>query len=169
MLLPQHRSRHGVFPTLPVRENLTMAALYKCRLMRRLPVVSESRQSSLTRSWIDKLAITTRGPRDDIRTLSGGNQQKVLLGRALAADAELIILDEPTIGLDVSTKADLFRLLRNLARDGTAIVIVDSDLEELANIATRILIVHQGMAVEDLGEGPFSETDILQRCFAYLR
>jgi ABC-type sugar transport system ATPase subunit len=85
-----------------------------------------------------------------VRTLSGGTQQKVLLARWLAAESRVLVLDEPTRGVDIATKAEIYRLLRRLAGDGVAIVVISSDVEELEVIADRVLVLRGGRVVAEL-------------------
>jgi ABC-type sugar transport system ATPase subunit len=93
--------------------------------------------------------------------LSGGNQQKVLVGRWLASGADIIILDEPTVGIDVGAKADIYQLLRHLAAEGAAILIVSSDIEEVMTIADRILVMAQGHLVGNFLKGQATQAEIL--------
>lgn len=164
MLIPEDRL-DGIFRDLVVRENISLTALHHCRRWRRVPLVQVRRERGLAGNWIRALNIKSRGVEDRVTSLSGGNQQKVLLARALAARSELVVLDEPTKGLDVSAKAELFEIMQRLVRDGIAVIVVDADLEELANVSDRFLILSGGTAIEELEAGQ-SEKDLLERCFA---
>jgi ABC-type sugar transport system ATPase subunit len=166
MLIPENR-QDGVFRDFSVGENLTICALDQCRVAAAVPWTSRRRETRFAQTWIDRLGIKAPGPGVNALTLSGGNQQKVLLARAVVAERDLIVLDEPSVGLDVAAKQDLFNLVRQLAAEGRAIVIVDSDLQELLEVAERLLVVWRGVAVDALDNDDCSEADLLEKCFAH--
>ena len=95
-------------------------------------------------------------------TLSGGNQQKVVLGRALAAGSEVLVCDEPTAGIDVGARAEIYALLAQLAAEGTGIVVVSSDVMELMGLCHRILVVREGRVVAEFGHGSTSEEELVR-------
>ncbi|MEA2290397.1 MAG: ribose transport system ATP-binding protein, partial [Solirubrobacteraceae bacterium] len=167
MLLPENRQEEGLFRGFSVKDNLTIATLPSCRVSGPVPITSRRRELGLTEEWMQRLSIKAAGPDVAIETLSGGNQQKILLGRALAAGTDLIILDEPTVGLDVNAKRELFDQLRAVAAQGKGVVIVESDLEELVGIADRLVIVSKGCVVERMPPGRHTEEAVLERCFAH--
>jgi ABC-type sugar transport system ATPase subunit len=167
MLLPENRKEEGLFGGFTLKDNVTIATLERCRAASRVPVTAERREVAMTRHWMERLSIKASGPLARIETLSGGNQQKILLGRALAAEADLVILDEPTVGLDVNAKRELFAQLRQVAAEGMAVVVAESDFEELVGIADRIVIVNRGHVVERMPPGRHSEEAVLERCFAH--
>jgi ABC-type sugar transport system ATPase subunit len=136
-LVPEERAARGLVPTFTLRENLFLPARFRW-----LRVARERREAML---WIDRLRIRAAGPDAPIGSLSGGNQQKVLLARALARHPRVLLLDEPTQGVDVGAKAEIHTLVRQLAREGTAILISSSDLPELLALAHRIGVVREGM------------------------
>ena len=116
---------------------------------------------------IDRLRIVTTGPEQRIATLSGGNQQKALLSRWLVGRAtRVLMLDEPTKGVDVGAKAEILRFVAGLAASGVAVVIVSSDLEEIAAIAHRVVVLREGQVVAELTR-PFTEAEILQHCYEH--
>jgi ribose transport system ATP-binding protein len=155
--------------TRSIRENIVLAHMDKCRRFALAPLPSRQRELEVTREQISQLRVATRGPAERVGTLSGGNQQKVLLGRWLMdKDLRVLMLDEPTKGIDVGAKAELFRILETLARDGVAVVLVSSDLEEIADHADRVVVMVEGAAVAEL-DGTATESQMLSICYQYER
>jgi len=113
-------------------------------------VVDEARQRAIVDKFIARLAIKTSGPEQKIRELSGGNQQKVLLARWLCANPQLLILDEPTRGIDVGAKAEIQKLIRELADQGLGVLMISSELEEIVEGADRVFVLSDGVTVADL-------------------
>uniref|UniRef100_UPI003EBDD233 ATP-binding cassette domain-containing protein n=1 Tax=Microbacterium sp. bgisy207 TaxID=3413800 RepID=UPI003EBDD233 len=107
-------------------------------------IVSGAKISTITKRGIADLKIKARGPRQHVGELSGGNQQKVVLAKMLARKPKVLLMDEPTRGIDVGTKAEIYRLIRQLAAEGTAIIVVSSELPELIGMSDRIIILHEG-------------------------
>jgi ribose transport system ATP-binding protein len=103
------------------------------------------------------VGVVARGPHQEVRYLSGGNQQKVVLGKWLAVKPRVLIVDEPTRGVDVGAKQALYRLLRDLADDGMAILMISSDLPELIGMSDRILVMHEGTLAGELPAGAHEE------------
>jgi len=144
--------RTSVFYGQDVRFNLTSSVLES---FGRFGFFSRARQSRFAEARADAIGIKAAGPDAPIRSLSGGNQQKVLLGRALAGNPVLMILDEPTRGVDVRTKAEMYQLLRRLAHEeGLAIWFISSELDEVLQLADRIVVVRAGRVVDNLPRGP---------------
>src|SRR5262249_41143160 len=123
VLVPEDRTLKGLVPTMSVRENIYLPAPSIC-LRRR-------RETIAARGWIEQMRVHASGPDASIGTLAGGNQQKVLLARALRTKPRLLLLDEPTAGIDVAAKAEIHEHMRNLAATGTSILLASSDLPEL--------------------------------------
>lgn len=140
-LVPEDRKRHGFVPGQSVAANL---ALPQLRRLCRGGVIDRARERSLARRWIDELRIKTAGPSARVLTLSGGNQQKVVLGKWLAAGADVLIVDEPTRGIDVAAKMEIYQLLHRLAGRGAGILMISSELPEVLGMSDRILVMHQG-------------------------
>jgi len=156
--VPEDRRRDGLFMSLPVNHNLALASLSS---LTRLGLVSTRLLNGLGQKQVARLGIVPPRLATPVRNLSGGNQQKVLVGRWLASGADIIILDEPTVGIDVGAKADIYQLLRHLAAEGAAILIVSSDMEEVMTIADRILVMAQGRLVGNFLKGQASQAEIL--------
>jgi L-arabinose transport system ATP-binding protein len=142
VLCPEDRKKEGIFPVRSVRENLNISAR-RNHLMLRL-VTNERWEQSNCRRFIERLSIRTAGERQLIMNLSGGNQQKVILGRWLSEDVKVILLDEPTRGIDVGAKSEIYRIIHELAQNGVGIVMVSSDLPEVLGVTDRVLVMRQG-------------------------
>jgi D-xylose transport system ATP-binding protein len=140
-LLPEDRKRSGIIEGASIAANITVACLERVSTG---PVVSQMREHALAEKLVKELNVRTRSVETNIETLSGGNQQKVLVGRWLAAESKILLLDEPTRGIDVGAKVEIFHLLNRLAAEGAAIVFVSSELLEVLGVADRILIMHEG-------------------------
>jgi rhamnose transport system ATP-binding protein len=149
-LLPEDRARQGLVLPLPVRANLGLAAL---RLMSRLGVIDRTAERDSARRLIERLDI--RPPRPEVTTsnLSGGNQQKVALGKLLATRPRVLVLDEPTQGVDVGARAEIHRLIESLVEEGLAVLLISSDLPEVLGLADRILVMRGGRIVAEMASG----------------
>jgi len=140
-LVPEDRKRHGFVPTLGVAANLSLPQLAK---LGRAGLVDRAAERSLAERWIGELRIRTPGPSTRVVALSGGNQQKVVLGKWLAAGADVLIVDEPTRGIDVGAKIEIYALLDRLAAEGAGILMISSELPEVLGMSDRILVMHRG-------------------------
>jgi ABC-type sugar transport system ATPase subunit len=164
-LIPEERRSQGLLTRRTVRENVVLAHLQDFRRRHWLPTPHRRRETERTLVEIDRLRIATTGPEQVISTLSGGNQQKALLSRWLVGrETKLIMLDEPTKGVDVGAKTEILRLVSNLAAQGVAVIVASSDLEEVSAIAHRVVVLREGKMVGELMR-PVSEADILHLCY----
>jgi monosaccharide-transporting ATPase len=154
----EDRKAEGVIPEMSVRENLTLALLPR---LVRLGIVDERRQQEIVDRFIARLGIKTSGADQKIRELSGGNQQKVLLARWLCTDPKLLILDEPTRGIDVGAKAEIQALIKELADQGLGVLMISSELEEIVEGADRVFVLRDGETVADLPKHEVSEQRII--------
>jgi ribose transport system ATP-binding protein len=149
--LSEDRKAEGIVPELSVAENLTLAAL---PALTRAGVVSRTRQRALVARFMGRLGIRARDADQPVRELSGGNQQKVLIARWLATEPRLLLLDEPTRGVDVGAKAEIQALVRELAESGLGVLMASSELEELVEGSTRVVVLRDGRSVAELtGDG----------------
>jgi galactofuranose transport system ATP-binding protein len=155
---PEDRKVEGIVPALSVRENLTLALLPR---LARLGVVNKARQARVVDQFIARLGIKTTGPQQPIRELSGGNQQKVLLARWLCMQPRLLILDEPTRGIDVGAKAEIQRLIDELARGGLGVLMISSEIEELLEGCDRVGVLHDGVSVAELSGDALSPSRLM--------
>jgi ABC-type sugar transport system ATPase subunit len=156
--LPDDRKRQGLMLDLSVLDNLVIGVVANGR--RR--IVAPRRLERELSALVDRLRIKTPSLRTPVRQLSGGNQQKVILGRWLATGADVLIFDEPTAGIDVGSKAEIYTLLKELVEQGTAVVIFSSDYEELKIIADRVLVLRRGSIAGEVLRDDISETELLR-------
>ncbi|MCC7449934.1 MAG: sugar ABC transporter ATP-binding protein, partial [Anaerolineae bacterium] len=140
--LPEDRKTEGVIPALPVRRNLSMAVLP--RLANALGVISGRRETELANQQIQQLQIKTPSPNQLVAKLSGGNQQKVALGRGLATGGQVLILMGATQGIDVGVKFEIYELVAQLTAQGAAVLFVSAELPEILGVSHRILVMHRG-------------------------
>ena len=157
--LPEDRKREGILPHLSVRENLMLALQASRGAWRRLP---RAEQDALADRFIAALGIKTPHAGQPIMLLSGGNQQKVLLARALATEPRVFILDEPTRGIDVGAKAEIEKLIEALRRQGMAILLISSELEEIVRASQRVVVLRDRRHVGELAAGDLNEDAIMR-------
>lgn len=143
----EDRKAEGIIPDMSVRENITLAILPR---LVKMGIVDEARQLAIVDKFMSRLAIKASSVEQKIRELSGGNQQKVLLARWLCTDPRLLILDEPTRGIDVGAKAEIQSLIRELADQGLGVLMISSELEEIVEGADHVFVLSDGHTVVDL-------------------
>lgn len=160
--LSEDRKTEGIIPDLSVRENLTLALLPR---LSRMGVVNEARERKIVEGFIRALGIKAASMDQPIRELSGGNQQKVLLGRWLATEPRLLILDEPTRGVDVGAKRELQAIIRQKVREGCSVLLISSEFEELIEGAHEIVVMQEGRSVARLSNPGVTE-DLLIHAIA---
>lgn len=156
---PEDRKSAGIIPHLSVRENIILALQGREGIWR---TVSRKRQGELADHYIRALGISTPGPEQAVMNLSGGNQQKVLLARWLATRPQLLILDEPTRGIDVGAKAEIEKLVQSLRAEGMAILFISSELEEVVRDCQRVLVLRDRAKVGELEGDQINEQTIMQ-------
>ncbi len=144
MMLAEDRKAEGIIPSLSVRENIVLAALPR---MSRAGVVSARKQDAVVKLFMERLRIKASSPEQRVSDLSGGNQQKVLLARWLCMNPKVLLLDEPTRGIDVGAKAEVQALIDELAREGLAVLLISSELEELIEGSDRIVVLKEGAVI----------------------
>ena len=149
--VPEDRRRHGVVLDLPVEENMTLAVH---RRLFRGAWLRFGAERTLARQFIRDLAVKCAGPEAPVMSLSGGNQQKVSLARWLATQPKVLILDEPTQGVDVGAKSEIHKIVRRLARDGLAVLLISSDLPEILGMSDRIAVMRGGTLTSVLAGQP---------------
>ncbi|HET6858260.1 MAG TPA: sugar ABC transporter ATP-binding protein, partial [Streptomyces sp.] len=161
-LLPEDRKAEGIVPGLSVRENIAMAALAALPGLSRFGLVDEARIDRIVETFMERLQIKASGPHQKAGELSGGNQQKVLLARWLAMRPKVLLLDEPTRGIDVGAKAEVQKLIDELARDGLAVLLISSDTEELIEGSDRVVVLKDGAVVAELSGDDVTEDRLLR-------
>ena len=166
-LAPEDRRVQGLLLQKDIRTNTGLACI-NSRLQSRGVVVGR-RESRLCQEALNDLDITPRHPKAIVGQLSGGNQQKVLLGKWLATEPRVLLLDEPTRGIDVGTKAEIHRLVHDLAAQGVAILFASSDLEEIITLSHRVLVMHDGRIAGALGRSALTEEAIMRLATGHLQ
>ena len=156
--VPEDRHRHGIVPDLPVSTNVTLASL---RTLSRAGRLDVAREREVAAEYVRRLAIKTPSLATPVAMLSGGNQQKVALSRWLMTRPSLLILDEPTQGVDVGAKAEIYALINDLAAQGVAILLISSELPELLGMCDRIAVMRGGTIVGVLNRSEASQETIL--------
>jgi galactofuranose transport system ATP-binding protein len=154
----EDRKADGIVPDMSVRENMTLGILPR---LTSIGIVDEARQREIVDKFMKRLAIKASSAEQKIRELSGGNQQKVLLARWLCTDPKLLILDEPTRGIDVGAKAEIQALIRELADQGLGVLMISSELEEITEGADRVFVLSDGRTVADLSHAEASAGAII--------
>lgn len=157
--LPEDRKSQGIFQFMTVGENIAAAML---RALTKLGVLAKSRERTIVVDAMKALSVKASGPKAGIMSLSGGNQQKVLLARLLATQPSLMVLDEPTRGIDVGTKQEIHEQIRELARSGLAVLLISSELPEIIALSERIHVLHEGRLVTTLDRTEITEARILE-------
>jgi ribose transport system ATP-binding protein len=156
---PEDRKAEGIVAGLSVRDNIALAVLPR---MSRLGIVSEARIDAVVESYMTRLRIKASGPGQRVGDLSGGNQQKVLLARLLATVPKVLLLDEPTRGIDVGAKAEVQSLIDELAAEGLGVVLISSDAEELIEGSDRVVVLRDGVVVGVLDGDAVTTEDLLE-------
>lgn len=156
--VPEDRRRHGVIPELPISSNVTLAILSRLSRGGSIDFAEETRIAS---EYLRRLRIKAPSLHASVGTLSGGNQQKVALSRWLAVNPSVLILDEPTQGIDIGAKAEIHALIGDLAAQGMAVLMISSELPELLGMSDRIAVMHQGTMVGVLGRAEATQERLL--------
>ena len=159
-LVPEDRKGQGVVTSLSIRQNATMPVLG--RLTGFLGIIKRREETRAVAGLIQRLAIKTKSMDAAVDTLSGGNQQKVVLSKWFEAGCRVIILDEPTRGVDVGAKAEIYRLIAELAAQGLGVLLISSDLLEVIGMSDRILVMSRGRIAGELARPEFSEANIMR-------
>lgn len=145
--MPEDRKEIGLVLCRPIRENISLAALKKMRIGGLLNLAQERKSVS---NMVSRLSIKISSAENVVSSLSGGNQQKVVLAKWLLRDIDVLILDEPTRGIDVGAKAEIHRMMCELAAEGMGIIMISSELPEILGMSDRILVMHNGRITGEL-------------------
>jgi ribose transport system ATP-binding protein len=158
-LIPENRKQEGLALKRSVHENLLTASLWK--LFPRGWYQAEKARSA-TKALIDSLRIAPGDPGKSARVLSGGNQQKIVIGKWLSAGCKLFIFDEPTRGIDIGAKTEIFNLIEKLIKDGAAVLLISSELSEIVHVCDRAYVMREGVVSGELPRESLSEQNILR-------
>lgn len=156
--VPEDRRRHGVVLEMPIGANSTLANLAG---VSRYGLIDRRSEHATALGYIDALHINAEGPHADVGTLSGGNQQKVAVARWLETRPSILILDEPTQGVDVRSKGEIHRIMQRLAGEGTAVLVISSDLNEVLTVCDRIVVMRDGRIVGELSRDDATQHAVL--------
>lgn len=141
LFVSEDRRREGIIPNMVIRENITLASL---PYISKFGWINKAEDNSISKEYIEKLKIRTPSAEQLISNLSGGNQQKVCLAKWLNLDPKIIIMDEPTRGIDVGAKAELHKLIEMLTKQGIAVIMISSEMPEIIGVSDRIIVLHEG-------------------------
>lgn len=159
-LVPEDRKQQGLVLEMSVRGNIGLPGLK--RHQRFAGFLNDAAERHDSQDMTERLAIKTPSATQLVQLLSGGNQQKVVIGKWLALGPRILLLDEPTRGIDIGAKQEIYRLMEQLARDGVAILFVSSEMEEILGMSDRVLVMHEGRIAGELGRAELSEEAIMQ-------
>jgi ribose transport system ATP-binding protein len=157
-LVPEDRRAEGLIVRMSVRENVTLPSLERFTSFR---LIDRTRERKAADEQIASLGIKTPGAEALVMNLSGGNQQKVVLGKWLSMSPKVMILDEPTRGVDVGAKAEIYRLMRELAARGNVILMISSDMEEILHMSDRVAVMHEGEIAGVLDRQDCTEENVM--------
>ena len=166
VLLPEDRRHQGTVHTFSVRKNITLPTLDHFRRGPHIPLPSRSRERTASTALIERLAIKVSDPESPIGHLSGGNQQKVVLAKWLDSGASVLIFDEPTHGIDVGAKEEVYRLMVDLAAAGRGVIFISSEFPELVGICNRVIVMREGHLVGEFESDAVTEAALVERCYA---
>jgi ABC-type sugar transport system ATPase subunit len=157
VLIPEERQREGLFLNLSVDKNLTMSSISS---LTRWFHILKNLELKRVKEIIKKMSIRVASPQISISALSGGNQQKVVIGKAFLTEPKVLLMDEPTRGIDVGAKSDVFQIVHAMAQDGFGIVLVSSELEEVCSMSDRILVLSKGKLTAEFDRAQANEEKI---------
>lgn len=159
MLVPEDRQREGLVQTMSVHNNMLLASLrrYFDKIM-----LNRRQENHAVEKYVDELSIKVANPRNSISSLSGGNQQKVVVGKALLTNPRVLLLDEPTRGIDVGAKQEIFDIVVQLAQQGLGIMFVSTELKEVLAISDRILVMSRGRITQEFQRNEATEQDLVE-------
>lgn len=158
-LLPEDRKHHGLVLEMMVGENIGLAGLRRNRLPGGF--LNQRRETADALRMVEQLKVRTTGTDQVVQFLSGGNQQKVVIGKWLSLQPQVLLLDEPTRGIDVGAKQEIFRLMEQLASQGVAILFVSSEMEEILGMSDRALVMHEGRLAGELSQDELTEVAVM--------
>ena len=163
--LPEDRHLHGGFLNASIKENTSSSILFKLFKI----FLNENKEKSIARDLINMLNIKTTGEDQKIMYLSGGNQQKVVLGKWLAASPKVLILDEPTRGIDANARKEIYASIRRLSKEGLSIILISSDFEEIVTLSDRVVVMYQGRTITEIEPPNITLENITFASFGYLK
>ncbi len=158
-LIPEDRKQKGVVLTKPIDWNITLTVLHKISSFQ---ILNSAAEKAVSEKFSKSLTIKTPSIKQKVNLLSGGNQQKTVLAKWLATDSKVLIFDEPTRGIDVGAKQEIYRLMNDLISDGIAIIMISSEMEELLGMADRLVVFSEGQITGELDKNEFTQQRVLE-------
>lgn len=158
--IPEDRFLNGIFSISSISSNVTAQIIKKRRFF-----LDKKFEKEVTDEYVDKLSIKISSHDDEIKSLSGGNQQKVVIARILSTNPKLIIMDEPTRGIDAAARGDIYSIITQLKEQGYSILLISSDLEEIERISDRIYAIYRGKCIARLGFDEINATNVMKAAF----
>jgi rhamnose transport system ATP-binding protein len=158
--VPEDRRQQGLVMELSIERNVGLTRLQV--LGNRIGIIGSGSEGKLASDWAAKLQLKFHRLSDPVGFLSGGNQQKVVLAKWLATNPKVLIIDEPTRGIDVGTKAEVHRLMSELAGQGLAVLMISSELPEVLGMADRVLVMHEGRIARELSRAEANEESVVR-------
>ena len=159
-MVPEDRKRDGIVPVMGVGGNITLASLDN--FSQALTLMDDAQEQIAIQQSIARLRVKTASPELAIARLSGGNQQKAIFARCLLLNPTILILDEPTRGIDIGAKHEIYKLINQLAQQGMAIIVVSSELPEVLGVSDRVLVMHQGRLMGDLINNGLTQEQVME-------
>ena len=160
-LIPEDRKLQGLVQIMSVKRNTTLVNMKR---VLRAGVISSSLEEKLSKEYADKLHVVTPSMETEVQYLSGGNQQKVVIAKWLFQNSEILVLDEPTRGIDVGAKAEIYRLINRMAKEGKTIIMISSEMPELLGMCDRIMVMHEGHKMGELNAAEATQEKIMALC-----
>jgi len=160
-LIPEDRKQQGLVQIASVSDNICMSSMGK---ITKRGIVRKSLQEEVATEYVKKLSVATPDIKTEVQYLSGGNQQKVVIAKWLMADSDIIIMDEPTRGIDVGAKNEIYRLMNNLVAQGKSIIMISSEMPEVLGMCDRIIVMYEGHKVGELNAEDASQESIMALC-----
>lgn len=160
-LIPEDRKLQGLVQIMSVKRNTTPVNMKR---VLRAGVISSSLEEKLSKEYADKLHVVTPSMETEVQYLSGGNQQKVVIAKWLFQNSEILFLDEPTRGIDVGAKAEIYRLINRMAKEGKTIIMISSEMPELLGLCDRIMVMHEGHKMGELNAAEATQEKIMALC-----
>lgn len=160
VMVPEDRKKHGIIPIMGVGKNITLSSLRDFCFGRK--IINDALEETIINQSIEQLKVKTSSPELAIGRLSGGNQQKAILAKCLLLHPKILILDEPTRGIDVGAKYEIYKLINQLAKEGMAVIVISSELPEVLGISDRVLVMHQGQIKADLINHNLTQEQVME-------
>lgn len=160
VMVPEDRKKHGIVPIMGVGKNITLSSLRQFCFGK--IVINEALEETVIHQSIEKLKVKASSPEQAIGRLSGGNQQKAILAKSLLLNPKILILDEPTRGIDIGAKYEIYKLINRLAQEGMAVIVISSELPEVLGISDRVLVMHQGQIKADLINNNLTQEQVME-------